>query len=80
MTTQAKTETPQGRLLDKATSISSRTLLLIIIVAAIALRMGSAVFQGNKINDLPGIYDQISYDGLARRVVDGHERIHIYGL
>ena len=72
MTTQAKTEIPQGRLLDKAASISSRTLLLIIIIAAIALRMGSAVFQGNKINDLPGIYDQISYDGLARRVVDGH--------
>ena len=54
MTTQAKTEIPQGRLLDKAASISSRTLLLIIIIAAIALRMGSAVFQGNKINDLPG--------------------------
>jgi hypothetical protein len=71
MTTQAKTEATQGRLLDRAASISSRTLLLIIIVAAIALRMGSAVFQGNKINDLPGIYDQISYDGLARRVVDG---------
>jgi 4-amino-4-deoxy-L-arabinose transferase-like glycosyltransferase len=72
MTTQAKTETAQGRFLDRAASISSRTILLIIVIVAVALRMGSAAFQGNKVNDLPGIYDQISYDGLARRVVGGH--------
>ena len=32
----------------------------------------SAFYQGNTVKDLPGIYDQISYDGLARRVMDGH--------
>ncbi len=72
MTTQAKTETTRGRLLDKAASISSRTVLLIIIITAIALRMGSAVFQGNQVTELPGISDQVSYDGLARRVVGGY--------
>jgi 4-amino-4-deoxy-L-arabinose transferase-like glycosyltransferase len=72
MTTQAKTETTRGRLMDKAASISSRTILLIIIVTAIALRMGSAAFQGNNVTELPGISDQVSYDGLARRVVGGY--------
>ena len=72
MTTQAKAETNRGRFLDKAASISSRTLLLIIIVTAIALRMVSAVFQGNQVTQMPGIADQISYDGLARRVVEGY--------
>ncbi len=72
MATHAKTETTRSRLMDKAASISSRTLLLIIIVAAIALRMGSAAFQGNKVTELPGISDQVSYDGLASRVVGGH--------
>ena len=28
--------------------------------------------QGNRVLDLPGIYDQISYDGLAQRVLAGH--------
>ena len=72
MTTQAKTESTQSRFWGRAASISSRTLLLIIILTAIALRMGSAAIQGNKVTELPGIYDQISYDGLARRVVEGH--------
>jgi 4-amino-4-deoxy-L-arabinose transferase-like glycosyltransferase len=72
MTTQAKTETTQSRLGGKAASISSHMLLLIIIVAAIVLRMGSAAFQGNKVVELPGISDQVSYDGLARRVAGGY--------
>jgi 4-amino-4-deoxy-L-arabinose transferase-like glycosyltransferase len=72
MTTQAKTETTRGRLMDKAASVSSRTVLLIIIVTAITLRMGSAAFQGNNVTELPGISDQVSYDGLARRVVGGY--------
>jgi 4-amino-4-deoxy-L-arabinose transferase-like glycosyltransferase len=34
--------------------------------------MGSAAFQGNQVTELPGISDQVSYDGLARRVVGGY--------
>jgi 4-amino-4-deoxy-L-arabinose transferase-like glycosyltransferase len=71
MTTEVKTETTRSRAFDKPASISSHTLLWIIIVAAILLRMGSAAYQGNKVTELPGISDQVSYDGLARRVVDG---------
>jgi 4-amino-4-deoxy-L-arabinose transferase-like glycosyltransferase len=71
MTTQAKTTT-QSRFLEKASLISSRTWLLIIIVAAIGLRMASAAFQGNQVTDMPGTFDQLSYDGLARRVVAGY--------
>ncbi|MEZ4555374.1 MAG: glycosyltransferase family 39 protein [Caldilineaceae bacterium] len=32
----------------------------------------AALYQGNTVTDLPGIYDQISYHGLAMRVADGH--------
>lgn len=47
-------------------------LLAAIMLAGIALRLASAIFQGNAVTALPGIYDQISYDGLARRVIAGH--------
>jgi hypothetical protein len=43
-----------------------------IMAVAVVLRLVSAIYQGNTVTDLPGIYDQISYDGLARRVVEGH--------
>lgn len=52
--------------------ISTRMILIIIMIVAITLRLFSAIYQGNDVLDLPGIYDQISYDGLARRVVDGY--------
>ena len=53
-------------------SISSQGVLLVVMAVSIALRLMSAVYQGNTVTDLPGVYDQISYDGLARRVMDGH--------
>jgi hypothetical protein len=39
---------------------------------AVGLRLASAAYQGNSVADLPGVFDQISYDGLARRVADGY--------
>lgn len=48
------------------------TLLVTILILSTGLRLLSALYQGNSVTDLPGIYDQISYDGLARRVVDGY--------
>ena len=51
--------------------ISAKAILIAILFLSISLRLFSAVYQGNIVTDLPGIYDQISYDGLARRVADG---------
>jgi hypothetical protein len=42
------------------------------LVLATALRVGSALYQGHAVAALPGVYDQLSYDELARRVADGH--------
>ena len=53
-------------------AINVRRLLLAIVLLAVALRVGSALFQGNQIDTLPGVYDQVSYDALARRVLEGH--------
>jgi hypothetical protein len=52
--------------------ISTTRMLKIIILVAILLRALSALFQGNGVEPLPGIHDQISYDELARRVIEGH--------
>jgi len=60
------------KLFNQSVLLSDRSILVIIICLAIILRLASAIYQGNTITDLPGIYDQISYDGLARRVIDGY--------
>lgn len=70
------TQSPQNQqkrgIFQKVQQLSDREFLSIIIILAVSLRLASAVMQGNQMVDLPGIYDQISYDGLARRVVDGY--------
>jgi hypothetical protein len=52
--------------------VSDRQLLIAIFVLAVALRLFSAFYQGNQVTAMPGIWDQLSYDGLAQRVVAGH--------
>jgi hypothetical protein len=42
-----------------------------ILVLAVVLRVGAALYMGDRVQDLPGIYDQISYDRLAQNVVAG---------
>ncbi len=54
------------------TAVSHHNILFVIMAVAVLLRLASAVYQGNTVEPLPGIYDQISYDGLARRVATGH--------
>ena len=49
-----------------------KRLLAVILLLAVLVRIGSALFQGETVETLPGVYDQVSYDGLARRVVDGY--------
>lgn len=46
--------------------------LALIIFCSIFFRMGIAIYMGNEIVDLPGIYDQISYHNLAIRVLNGY--------
>lgn len=46
--------------------------LALIIAVGVALRVGSALFQGDQVTILPGIYDQVSYHNLAIRVLQGH--------
>lgn len=52
--------------------LTEKQWLFLIITLAIFLRLGSALYQGNQVDALPGVWDQLSYDGLARRVVDGY--------
>ncbi|MBV7340258.1 hypothetical protein KFU94_71050 [Chloroflexi bacterium TSY] len=47
-------------------------LLAILMIVAIGLRIVSALYQGNVVRPLPGIFDQVSYHGLAQRVIDGY--------
>jgi 4-amino-4-deoxy-L-arabinose transferase-like glycosyltransferase len=60
------------KLFRRSLTISAQNILLAISAVAIILRVVSAFLQGNNITELPGIYDQISYDSLASRVVDGY--------
>lgn len=60
--------------MQKSNSRSTRThrVLLGIICLGIVLRLISALLQGDQVAPLPGIFDQISYHGLAQRVLSGH--------
>ena len=49
-----------------------RKPLVAIISIALILRFISAFYLGNTVQALPGIYDQVSYHGLAQRVIAGH--------
>ena len=43
-----------------------------ILLISVLLRFGAAFYLGDKVVDLPGTYDQISYHTLAVRVLTGH--------
>jgi hypothetical protein len=60
------------RLFKKEYAVSIQSMLAVIVMLGILLRLLSAFYLGNKVVDLPGIFDQISYDSLARRVVAGY--------
>lgn len=46
-------------------------LLTAILALAILLRVLAALFLGDRVEVLPGIHDQLSYDALARSIVAG---------
>lgn len=49
-----------------------RRVLVGIVLLSVFLRVVVALVMGNRVEALPGIYDQISYDALAQRVVAGY--------
>ena len=51
--------------------IEQRPLSLIILIS-VFLRIAVAFAMGNKVVELPGIFDQVSYHNLAMRVASGH--------
>jgi hypothetical protein len=52
--------------------LTPQAILAVVIVVAVLLRIVAALFQGDSVLAYPGVYDQVSYDGLARRVLAGH--------
>ena len=52
--------------------IAKHNKLLAIILLAVILRLGAAVYLGNDVTPLPGTTDQVSYHNLALRLIDGH--------
>lgn len=55
-----------------AAARADRSLLAIIVLVAILLRVAMAFYLGDRVIELPGTFDQISYDMLAKRVLGGH--------
>lgn len=72
MTTPASHYCHPIKLFGRNYVVSTQNVLLAIIFSAILLRLLSAFLQGNIVTVLPGIYDQISYDSLARRLNTGY--------
>ncbi len=50
---------------------TKRWLILILTISVVA-RLGSALLMGDRVEVLPGIYDQVSYHNLAIRLLGGH--------
>ena len=48
------------------------TRLWAVIGLAVAARAAAAVYLGNTVTPLPGVFDQVSYHALALRLLDGH--------
>ena len=43
-----------------------------ILIVSVVFRVAAALYMGNEIVNLPGTYDQISYNTLAMRILGGH--------
>ena len=51
--------------------IKNNQLLILILAVAILIRIPVALYMGDQVIVLPGIQDQVSYDALARSLLDG---------
>jgi hypothetical protein len=59
-------------MVDTNQSQSDRRWLIIILLIAISLRVAAAFALGDHVGPMPGTYDQVSYDRLAQRLLDGY--------
>lgn len=77
MTTPAHVDTKSHRQPPKTSSsgvlstVSTSWLLAGIIVLAICVRLAAALYMGNTVVPMPGVFDQVSYDTLARQLLAG---------
>src|SRR5215203_4827585 len=62
---------PLRSIMLKGVRASNKQLLIFILVAAVLIRIPIAIYMGDQITVLPGIQDQVSYDALARSLLDG---------
>lgn len=53
------------------TWLQSNSTLILILSGTVLLRIGAALFLGGSLDQLPGIYDEISYHSLALRILAG---------
>src|SRR5678816_4583265 len=51
--------------------IKNKHLLVLILAAAVLIRIPAALLMGDQVRELPGIQDQVSYDALARSLLAG---------
>jgi hypothetical protein len=58
--------------MPETSSPNTRRLLMLILAISVVARLVAALFLGNEVLPSPGAYDQISYNRLAQRIVDGH--------
>ena len=58
-------------MLDRDRTQKGRYWLALIILVAAALRVAAAFYLGDRVVNLPGTNDPLSYDMLAQRVLDG---------
>jgi 4-amino-4-deoxy-L-arabinose transferase-like glycosyltransferase len=55
----------------KVGSATHRRLLVVILLAAVLLRVTVALYMGDQVTVLPGIQDQVSYEALAQSLLAG---------
>ena len=48
-----------------------KRILIVILIAAVLIRIPVALYMGDQVTELPGIQDQVSYDALARSLLEG---------
>jgi 4-amino-4-deoxy-L-arabinose transferase-like glycosyltransferase len=55
----------------KTDSTKPKQLLILILAAAVLIRISIALYMGDHVTPMPGIQDQVSYDALARSLLAG---------
>jgi 4-amino-4-deoxy-L-arabinose transferase-like glycosyltransferase len=57
--------------MPKTDRTTHKRLLILILVAAVLIRIPVALYMGDQVTVLPGIQDQVSYNALARSLLEG---------